>query len=287
MANISDSRQIMLKDNFEVYERKGVTSSNIMLHYHNFYEIIHILSGSFITSIDGYEYELHAGDFLLINLSKIHKPNFENLITHNNHRIVLWISSSMIENLSTPNFNFKDCFSYGPAFSFPKSETEILSNIILNILNNEKNSDFYANDLLLKAYFLEFFIHFSRFCISKNFKKPENNISNSLFDKVSSYIDKHISENISVSDIANHLFMSKYYFLRKFKLETSITAHEFIIHKRLIKACEFVDKGIPVSKVYELCGFKDYSSFFRNFKNKYKMSPRDYVSLKSISPSNS
>lgn len=272
----NENRQYMLRDNFEIYEKHGKTKANVSLHYHNFYEIIHILDGEFITSIDGYEYRLKSGDFLLIDATKIHRPSFDDENTHKNHRIVLWISREMLDSLSDKDTDLKACFTYGPAFHFPVYETRTLSKLLMNILIREKDSDIYGNTLLINSYFTEFFVLFIRLCIFNKFTKPQNNFSYSLFDKVSECIDANIDKNISIEDLASHVFLSKYYFLRKFKEENSITAHEFLTHKRLIKACELIEDGMPVSKVYEKCGFTDYSSFFRNFKSKYGISPKEY-----------
>lgn len=276
------NRQVMLNDNYEIYEKHGITKSNIMLHYHNFYEIIHILDGTFITHIDGYEYRLKAGDFLLIDAAKLHRPNFDDEATHNNHRIILWISKDMLENLSDNNTSLKKCFSYGPAFHFPVYETRILSKLLINILIKENDYNLFGNNLLIKSYFTEFFILLSRLCIENSFTTPQNNFSYSLSDKISLYIDNNIEKNISMDELAEYVYMSKYYFLRKFKAETTITAHDFLIHKRLIKACELIDEGILVSKVYEKCGFSDYSSFFRNFKKYYGISPKEYTEKTSL-----
>ena len=35
-------------------------------------------------------------------------------------------------------------------------------------------------------------------------------------------------------------------------------------------------KGIPVGEVWGVCGFMDYSSFLRNFRKEYGMSPTSY-----------
>ena len=70
--------------------------------------------------------------------------------------------------------------------------------------------------------------------------------------------------------------MSKYHFLRKFKDLTGVTAHAYVMNKRLIRACELLQKGESITDVYLATGFGDYSVFLRNFKNAFGMSPREY-----------
>lgn len=75
--------------------------------------------------------------------------------------------------------------------------------------------------------------------------------------------------------LAQQANLSKYHFVRIFKELTGMTVHDFINHKRIIKACEMIWDGEPLGDIYERRGFSDYSSFFRNFKAIYGISPND------------
>ena len=70
--------------------------------------------------------------------------------------------------------------------------------------------------------------------------------------------------------------MSKYHFLRKFKELTGVTVHSFITNKRLINAVAGLKAGKSVTQVYQENGFSDYSSFLRNFKKTFGVSPGKY-----------
>ena len=73
--------------------------------------------------------------------------------------------------------------------------------------------------------------------------------------------------------------MSKYYFLHKFKENTGMTVHTFLINKRLIEACEALKRGASVTESFQVSGFSDYSSFLRNFRETYGVSPGKYRDL--------
>ena len=70
--------------------------------------------------------------------------------------------------------------------------------------------------------------------------------------------------------------MSKYHFLRKFKELTGVTAHTFVNNRRLIKAAEGLKQGKNIATVYAEVGFADYTSFLRNFKKTFGVSPGKY-----------
>lgn len=100
-----------------------------------------------------------------------------------------------------------------------------------------------------------------------------------MVEQVSEYIDRHIRERITLEELAGHVHMSKYHFLRKFKEQTGVTAHNFVLNKRLIRAGEELSRGRGVTEVWQEAGFTDYSSFLRNFKRTFGVSPGKYRSL--------
>lgn len=97
-----------------------------------------------------------------------------------------------------------------------------------------------------------------------------------MVERISRYIDEHIGEKLTVELLADQVHMSKYHFLRKFKELTGVTVHAYLIDKRLIKACSELKNGSNIEQAYQRAGFSDYSSFLRNFKNAYGVSPKKY-----------
>ena len=104
----------------------------------------------------------------------------------------------------------------------------------------------------------------------------EDLVSHPIVEQVSAYIDTHLAERITIDDLAEQVHMSKYYFLRKFKELTGVTVHNYIIDKRLIKACEALHSGVNVTECWRMTGFSDYTSFLRNFREAFGISPGNY-----------
>ena len=102
---------------------------------------------------------------------------------------------------------------------------------------------------------------------------------NSLIDEIIQYINYHLDEEIKIDDLANHFFISKFHLIREFKKHSGTTVHKYIIQKKLILAKELILKGTPIIQVYVLCGFGDYSNFFRAFKNEYGVTPKQFFEL--------
>jgi AraC-like DNA-binding protein len=93
------------------------------------------------------------------------------------------------------------------------------------------------------------------------------------------FIDEHFTENITVSDLAKKYFVSKSFLFTEFKKTFGISIHKYITQRRMIYAKSLLDKGNKPTDVYSACGYSDYSTFYKAFKNEYGISPREFTRL--------
>ena len=128
-----------------------------------------------------------------------------------------------------------------------------------------------------RGYLSLFFGYLNVLCKREEYLSTTQEIvDHPLVEQVTVYIENHISEEITVEDVAAAVHMSKYYFLRKFKEITGMTVHNFIVNKRIISACRAMTEGKSITESWQQTGFADYSSFLRNFRKIYGISPREY-----------
>ena len=94
------------------------------------------------------------------------------------------------------------------------------------------------------------------------FKGSEN-----LEVKVIAYIEKHFTEKISLDDICEKYFISTTTLNSILKHNKNMTAHQYINYLRATEANKLL-KTTSYSKknIASVCGFSDYSAFYRNFK---------------------
>ena len=95
-------------------------------------------------------------------------------------------------------------------------------------------------------------------------------------DHVFTYVNAHLTEDISLDKLSEDLFFSKYYILHEFKKKTGISLYKYIIKRKLEYSKTLIESGMPIKEVYHHCGFGDYSNFFKVFKREYGLTPKQY-----------
>jgi AraC family transcriptional regulator len=92
--------------------------------------------------------------------------------------------------------------------------------------------------------------------------------------RVLAYIDAHIADEITLSDLAQLVGISKDHFIRGFRAATQRTPYAYLIERRLIRAVDALrHSAIPVEQIARASGFKSAPGFSNVFKKHYGMSP--------------
>jgi len=95
--------------------------------------------------------------------------------------------------------------------------------------------------------------------------------------RVIGYINRHISEELSIEQISDACYISKYYLCRSFKKRFGLTIMEYILQTRISMAKELLEKQkASVTQISILCGFSSPSYFSRVFKETVGVSPLKY-----------
>lgn len=284
MLDAADERQYMIGENYEVYEKQGAPTGAMTFHYHDFYEIIYVLEGEYSSMLETQTYHMKKGDFLLIDQNVMHKYHYVEKKHDSSKRIILWVTQGMLAELSGGDMDLSACFrGNGPcAYHFPIYYEEMLQGYLLKLAMTElvEAKQPGAKEVLDRGYLTLFFAYLNILCGGREYLfAQEELVEHPLVEQVSDYVDRHMEEQISLDCLAGQVHMSKYHFLRKFKELTGMTVHSFVVNKRLIKACEALRGGVSVTESWQLTGFSDYTSYLRNFRGNYGISPGKYREL--------
>lgn len=98
-----------------------------------------------------------------------------------------------------------------------------------------------------------------------------------IIDSVTSYINEHPEEYLSLNRLASLANLSPYYFARTFKKETGKTPHEYVMSSRINSAKFYLKTSkLSIEEVGLSLGFPTASSFCASFRKHIGISPLKY-----------
>ncbi|MEC0227056.1 response regulator transcription factor [Paenibacillus alba] len=99
----------------------------------------------------------------------------------------------------------------------------------------------------------------------------------SVMDRILTFIKQHLDEAISREDIARHVNWHPDYLSRRFKKETGKSLVEFIVEEKIAMAKELlVTTNMSVSDIALSVGYSNFSYFSKIFKHGVQMNPNQY-----------
>lgn len=246
------------------------------VHHHDFFEICFLLGGEVRFRVEGKTLTLEPGDMLLINPRELHHAIISRDTLY--ERIVLWIDKNFLLELSGGGEDLSACFdTHLPTHSNRLRPTAtqrvylqgLLEKLVGEFYGSEPGSALYARGLLT-----QFLVEVNRISAKT---KEDSAQEKSLIDRVLRYIGEHYRENLTLEEIASAFYVSKYHLSHAFSHQVGTSIYRYIQFRRLMHARELLEAGAMPGEVYPLCGFGDYTNFYRAFKNAYGCSPREFV----------
>ena len=259
-----------LKEDFRLFHINDQTKKDFSYHYHDFHKIIVFISGKVTYHIEGKAYHLKPRDILLVSQGAIHKPEIDPSVPY--ERYIFWIR----DDLSYQELN--TCFQKANdrSFNLVRADSalqERLKDLLPEIEQTLQNKHF-GDTVLRNALFTQFMIYINRIFLRTS-SSPDKKAysSDTQVEQLLKYINRNLSENLSIDQLAERFFLSKYHMMRKFKNETGYTIHNYITSKRLLMARSLISQGMPVMKAAQASGFHDYTTFVRAYKKQFGKAP--------------
>ena len=254
-------KQGYLKEEFKIFKLKDKSTKSFNFHYHDFYKLIVFMDGNVNYSIEGKNYELKPGDIVVVSTNEIHRPVIDPLANY--ERIVLYLSQSFLNQDERLSECFKEThLKHTNVLRLTAGDYRHLIDTLDKAIKKETEDD-YAGNLYSKLYVTESLLIINE-SVYKNGLLFEGAVDyDRKIIEVCEYINTHLKEDLSVDALSEKFFISKYYFMRKFKEYTGVTVHNYILEKRLLNTKSLTDSGEKVSTACIESGFKDYSTYLR------------------------
>lgn len=269
-----------LHEEFRLFHLRDVGVEEMEYHYHEFDKIVIFLSGTASYIMEGRSYFLEPWDVLLVSHHLIHKP----VIDPNDpyERVVIYLDPGFIRSHSTEQADLSACFRLARRRQFalmrPDGEQRRQMQGLLSALEEALADKGFGGELLSRTCLLQLLIHLNRAMVDDCTPRDETASRNDpKIERALSYINEHLSEDLSVDTLAGQVYVSKYHFMRRFKELTGCSVHQYITQKRLLAAARLLRAGVSAQNACARCGFQDYSTFQRAFRRQFGMTPRDIL----------
>ena len=284
------------------------------ISYHNSHELLYLREGRINAVINGETISLDKGKILIIRplvkhkiTIKSRKADMFNLyfgfvhdvkelgnsaatdvtsgIKNNSAGPTVMIPGSMAQ---IPLENFLQFADLGitednemarqPFFLVNGSEKKEIS-ILAEQIVDEKAGDRYAKEFMIHTLTVELMIHLSRAMRNEweENLRVKNGKARELVKIARQYMDENFEQGITVAEAAQYVFLSQGYFTRAFKDELGISPMNYLMRKRIEKACELLENNeIKVSSIAVQSGFSSPQRFNVAFRKLMGKTPMEY-----------
>ena len=252
--------------------------SDFQVHCHNIYEIYYFLEGDADYFVEGKQYKLVPNSILLLAPHALHgvrinsdKP-YRRFTIHFNADL---ISIDRRSFLLSPFPNQKITRSH--EVYYQNVDSFNLRPFFDAIVNCKKLPTDLA-DKLLPVYIEALLSQLVLLCRATSTSETSIVLSDTAIEIID-YINKHLTEPMTLDSLSKHFFISKNHINRIFRTAIGTTVFDYITYKRIGKAQYYLGTGLSPTVVATKVGFNDYSTFYRAYKKITGHSPAQEILL--------
>lgn len=238
------------------------------MHTHNDCEILLFLDGDASYAVEGTMYRLKHGDIMIMRPSEAHHLVLHSTATY--ERFVVNFDVALLREFDA------DGRLWGMFFDRPLGQF----NHFRSVLFPENHWRYYLSKIWEYRgsgrelyYLLPLLGELSE--QYETVRRTAADISPDKSAEIILYINRHLFEEITLDTICARFYLSKSQLNRIFKKITGSTVWHYITVKRLLYARERLAGGESPTKIYEKCGFRDYISFYKAYRQHFGIAPKE------------
>lgn len=269
-----------LHEKYHYFHLQDTAGQELSFHCHDFDKIVILRSGRVDYIVENVTYVLHPGSVLLVRHHAIHRAVID--VTEPYDRIILYLDHGYFEKL-LPDARLTECFDRADSSEscLLQAEGENLADLNETLASYEsmEGDNRYGADTIRETLVIRLLTVLNRLSrVGEEQRGASITVSDEKIRRALTYIDRHLTEDLSVDTLAEKVFLSRYHFMRLFKAQTGSTVHDYVRQRRLLHAARLIREGVPAGSAARDSGFQDYSTFSRAFADCFGIRPSDLQS---------
>jgi len=259
-------------------------SYKAVAHNHHSLELSCVVDGSGSYRINDKNYDLKAGDIIILNSTEPHVISIEEGSFL--HHIVIHFDPSFIWNSLSNDLDYNFLlvfFERGPKFSNrldrDNPATARIFSLMLEI-KEELSSRKLCYELIVKNKLQTIFTEIIRnydYIDHNKVVKPLSGSEIGYLNAVIGYINSNLDKELRLTELAEMVHVSPTYFSTMFKRFNGVSPVEYIVHKRVQRAIEMIrTTSLNLTEIAMACGFNNGTNFYKAFRKVTGRTPASY-----------
>ena len=265
-----------LREDFRLFHLSASMTETVGWHYHAFHKLCVYLGGDAIRyGIEGRSYALEPGDMILVPQGCVHRPEAPLGAAYD--RMLLYLSPEYLRSISTEETALETCFlQAAEEFHFVIRTGRRNGTLLEPLFALERTlaKPGFGQTMLEQALVAQVLISLTRSMQEQVLPFASASAADEKIAAILQYLACHLTEPVSIDDLAAKFYISKYHMMRRFRAQTGYTIHAYLTGKRLMLAREKIASGVPMMEAACRSGFGDYSAFSRAYRKQFGQSPR-------------
>lgn len=242
---------------------RKIYSGNSDPHWHDFYELEIIVSGSGIYEINGRERRVGVGDAYLVTPEDYHRLEAYDMEIYTICFNSTSVDRAIIDRIAGCPIDM--------IVKFPPDQYSYISKL-LSMMEREFGSASRDREKALRDLLEYVLICFLRSPELTGGRKAR--LSSTVMQAVA-YIKRNFKSNLTLTDVAYQVSVSPNYFGTLFKNEMGVTFSRYLMLTRLRCASNLLrERDMTIEEVAYASGFSSPSYFSESFRKEYGASPR-------------
>lgn len=262
---------------FEAYHFVDTVAQPVYYHNHQHYEIYFYIRGHSRIIVEGLDLKPVRGDVLIYPPGIMHRNiHLDTEIPY--ERFYFFARREFLQSISAADYDIPgtlERMTENDHYYFHVEEEDLRQLIQMTDQVIEASEQTLPAEKLMNRNRMSILLIRALTMMTSRDVMPQGEYSRRM-SAVIRYINQHAMEQLTLDQLEEVFYSSKYVLMRNFKNYTGISIHQYLLIRRILIAKELIEQGAKPKDVSEQCGFSDYSSFYRAFKARMGVSPEQF-----------